>query len=90
MISVSVSPAPQRIDDLDVESVDGSDVARYRSVSPIQASIDAPWSGCLDHARQLATHGKRSILHDGITELLMHPCRYRLDPCDCDEFLPER
>ncbi len=90
MIPVSVSPAPRRIDDLGGESVDGSDVARYRSISTIEASSDAPWSCWSDHARQLAIHGMRSILHDGITELLTHRCRYRLDPCDYDEFLPER
>ena len=90
MIPVSVSPAPQRIDDLDFESVDGSDVARYRSNSQIEASSVAASRCCPDHARQLATHGERYILHDGAPELLTHYCRYRLAPCDCDEFLPER
>ena len=90
MIPGSVSPTPQRIDDLDFESEDGSDVARYRSNSQIEASSDAPSRCCPDPARQLATHGERYILHDGAPELLTHNCRYRLAPCDCDEFLPER
>ena len=74
----------------DGESVDGSDGARYRSNSPIEASSEDPSRCCPDHARQLAAHGERYILHDGAPELLMHHCRYRLDPCNCDEFLPRK